>query len=123
MHLRATSMMTAGIWAMALPAQVPPQLADPAPPAPAVRPETKNPLREFMKRYGQLQRSPQDAALRMGLREPHPAGTGVCSIPLLEAPLTKDIARMPVLRPRSADEIGRMPFVKLPAPPCGEEQR
>jgi len=120
MHFRTTSMLTAGIWVMALPAQVP--LVAPAPAAPAVRPQTKDALREFIKRYGRLAQ-PENIRLTQGPQLLAPGQTGVCSIPLLQAKVTKETARMPVLRPRPADEVDHMPFVKLPAPPCGEELR
>jgi len=119
MYFRATNILTAGIWAMTLPAQVP--LVTPLPSAP-VRPETKDALREFMKKYGQMAQ-PENIRPAQEPQRLAPDQTGVCSIPLLEAEVTKKTARMPVLRPRPADETDHMPFVRLPAPPCGEERR
>ncbi len=108
MYCRATSMITAGIWAMALSAQTPPSQSTVMPQAPLVRPETERALRELVKKYNQDQ-------------------TAVCSIPLLEAPAAKNVERMPTLRPRAepenSDKMDRMPSVKLPAPPCQEEKR
>ena len=108
MYCRATSMIAAGIWAMALSAQTPPPQSTVMPQAPLVRPETERALRELVKKYNQDQ-------------------TAVCSIPLLEAPAAKNVERMPTLRPRTepenSDKMDRMPSVKLPAPPCQEEKR
>lgn len=109
MYCRATSMITAGIWAVALSAQSPPwrfpgvPQFTATPPAPAVRPATARAPRQLLTLRGQEQ----------------PA---VCSIPLRQVQGAKDVERMPVLRPR-ADNIDNMPSVKLPAPPCEEEQR
>jgi hypothetical protein len=69
----------------------------------APRPATERVLRQFLKSY-----SPEE--------------TAVCSIPLRQVPVAKDVERMPALRPR-ADNIDHMPSVKLPAPPCEEEKR
>ena len=53
-----------------------------------------------------------------------PEEMAVCSIPLTEAHVTKNVERMPTLRPRAEpDNIDPMPSVKLPAPPCKEEKR
>ena len=97
MYRRAMSMIAAGIWAMALSAQ--------APPAAAARQEATRAMRQLLKSY-----SPEEMA--------------VCSIPLTEAHVTKNVERMPTLRPRAEpDNIDHMPSVKLPAPPCQEEKR
>jgi hypothetical protein len=111
MYRRASSMIAAGIWAMALSAQTPPlrfpgvpQFTVTPPPA-AARQEATRALRQLLKSYSQ-----EEAAM--------------CSIPLLEAPVEKNAERMPVLRPRAEpDNIDDMPSVKLPAPPCKEEKR
>ena len=109
MYCRAISMMAAGIWAMALSAQTPPwrfpgvPQFTVTPQAPVVRPKTAVVLRQLLKSYG---------------RE-NPA---VCSIPLLQVPVAGNVEQMPVLRPR-ADNIDNMPSVKLPAPPCQEEEK
>jgi hypothetical protein len=97
MYRRAVGMIAAGIWAMALSAQ--------APPAAAARQEATRAMRQLLKSY-----SPEEMA--------------VCSIPLTEARVTKNVERMPTLRPRAEpDNIDPMPSVKLPAPPCKEEKR
>jgi len=108
MYYRVTSMMAAGIWAMALSAQTPPPQRFPGvpqftvtPQAPLVRPEAEAALRQLLK----------------GSSQGEPA---VCAIPLLEVPLTKDVEPMPVMRP--PDNIDRM-MVYVPAPPCKEEKR
>ena len=102
MYCRATSMVAAGIWAMALSAQTPP------PQAAVVRPETIRALRELVKSYNQGE-------------------TAVCSIPLRAVPVAKDVERMPTFRPRADPEdlakMDHMPSVRLPAPPCEEEKR
>jgi hypothetical protein len=101
--------MAAGVWAMALPAQTLPQQFPGMPqftqtPKPrAVRPETA--------------RFPRQTLQLHVVEEP-----AVCSIALLEAPVTKNLEQMPVLRPR-ADNIDNMPLAKMPAPPCEEENR
>ena len=111
MYRRAIGIITAGIWATALSAQTPP-LRFPGvpqftvtPPAEPARQEATRALRQLLKSYGQ-----EEAAM--------------CSIPLLEARVEKNVERMPTLRPRAEpDNIDPMPFVKLPAPPCQEEKR
>jgi hypothetical protein len=109
MYCRAISMMAAGIWAMALSAQTPPwrfpgvPQFTVTPQAPVVRPEIQGALRQLLK-------------------SDSPEKTGVCSIPLLEVPVAKNVERMPTFRPR-AEPIDHMPSVKLPAPPCQEEKR
>jgi hypothetical protein len=109
MYFRATSLILAGIGAMALSAQTPPPARSPeapqlivAPQAPAIRAETERALRELLKKYSQGE-------------------TGVCSIPLRAVAGSKDVERMPAIRPD--ENIDRMPAVKLPAPPCEEEKR
>ena len=97
MYRRAIGTIAAGIWAMAVSAQTPP--------AEAARQEAPRTLRQLLKSS-----SPEEAP--------------VCSIPLLEARVTKDAERMPTFRPRAEpDNIDHMPSVKLPAPPCKEEKR
>jgi hypothetical protein len=101
-----TSILSAGIWAGTLSAQSVQPEPTIIPQAPAVRPEAKRALRQWMKKFGQQ----SEAA--------------VCSIPLLEVLIAKDIDRMPHFKPRDEPEnIDRMPPVKMPAPPCKEEKR
>jgi hypothetical protein len=109
MYCRAFSMIAAGIWAMALSAQTPPWRFPGVPQftlmpqARAVRPEIQGALRQLLK-------------------SDSPEKTAVCSIPLLEAPVAKNVERIPTFRPR-VDNIDHMPLVKLPAPPCQEEEK
>lgn len=113
MHRIAAGMVAAGACAAALSAQSAP------PRTPAARPANESALNEFMNRYGRLARGPQKLGQVRGMGEP-----AVCSIPLREVPVSRKGARMPVLRPGGGpDSIDRMPAVKLPAPPCGEEKR
>ena len=98
----ASCILAAGVWASALSPQTVPQSPAGIPEAPLLRPETEPALRELMKKF-----NPQKA--------------NVCSIPLLEVPIPKNIERMPVLRP--PDNLERMPQVKVPAPPCKEDKR
>lgn len=119
----ATIIMTAGAWAGALSAQsTPPQGQNLTPQAPQAQPDNQRALRDFMKKYGRLERLPQNFQVRLApellARAAEPP---VCSIPLLEVPVAKNLEKMPVLRPRA--EIDRMPLAKLPAPPCPEEKR
>jgi hypothetical protein len=101
-----TSILSAGIWAGTLSAQSVQPEPTIIPQAPAVRPEAKRARRQWMKKFGQR----NEAA--------------VCSIPLLQIPIPKDIDRMPYFRPRDEpDNIDRVPSVKVPAPPCKEEKR
>ena len=109
MYRLATSMLAAGVWSLALSAQTAPPQRFPgvpqftaAPPAPVVRPETERALRDLVKKY-------------------NPGETAVCSIPLLEVPVAKDVEQMPILLP-SADNIDHI-SVKPPAPPCEENKR
>ena len=111
MYYRVTSMMAAGIWAMALSAQTAPRRFPGVPQftvmprAPVVRPETEGGLRQLLKSYSREK-------------------TAVCSIPLLEVRVANNVERMPTIRPRAEPEnIDHMPMVKLPAPPCKEEKR
>jgi len=101
---RATSILSAAGWAITLSAQeVQPKPAV-LPEAPVLRPETERLLRQYLKKRSQ----------------PKPA---VCSIPLVEVPIQKNVARMPnVLPPAPPEEIDRMQ-VEVPAPPCEEEKR
>jgi hypothetical protein len=109
MYCRATSMIVAGISAMALSAQTPPQRFPGVPQfsvtphAPVVSPATDRALRQLLQSYS-------------------PEKTGVCSIPLLELAVAKNVEQIPTVRPR-AESIDHMPTVKLPAPPCNEEKR
>ncbi|HXM40320.1 MAG TPA: hypothetical protein VN924_03665 [Bryobacteraceae bacterium] len=110
MYRLATSMVAAGIWALALSAQAAPTQKFPgvpqftaAPPVAAVGPEAEVALRQLLNSDGQR-------------------GTAVCSIPLLEVHVAKDVEQMPVLRQR-ADNIDRMSLVKPPTPPCEENKR
>jgi hypothetical protein len=107
MYCRATSLIAAGIWATALSAQTPAA----APQArhveeflhvPVIRPETERTLRELVQKLSQGE-------------------TAVCSIPLRELPIAKNVERMPTIRPN--ENIDHMPMAKLPAPPCQEENR
>jgi len=101
MYRRAISIIAAGIGATALSAQAPPV----TPPAVAARQQAAHMLRQIRNSNPQEQ----------------PA---MCSIPLLEARVTKNLERMPTLRPPAGpDSIDHMPRVKLPAPPCQEEKR
>ena len=80
-----------------------------APPWPGTRPDTARALRELMRKYS---------------RDTQYSQANVCSIPLTEVPVAKDMPRMPAFRPRAEPEgIDRMPSVSLPAPPCREEKR
>src|ERR1039458_4594499 len=109
MYCRAISMMAAGIGPMALSAQTPPwrfpgvPQFTVTPQAPVVRPELQGALRQLLK-------------------SDSPEKTGVCSIPLLEVSVAKNVERMRPLGQRAAP-IAHMPSVKLPAPPCQEEKR
>ena len=98
----ASCILAAGVWASALSPQTtpPPPVADAE--SPMLRPETEPALRELMKKLGTQK-------------------TNVCSIPLLEVPISKNVERMPVFRP--PDNLERMPQVKVPAPPCKEDKR
>ena len=111
MYRRAISIIAAGIGAMALSAQTPPPRFPGVPqftvtpPAAAARQQAARMLRQLLKSNPQEQ----------------PA---MCSIPLLEARVTKNVERMPTLRPPAEpDSIDHLPLVKLPAPPCQEEKR
>jgi hypothetical protein len=88
-------------WAMAAAAQTLPQITITME-APDVRMPTVRSWREFAKNY----------------RSEHPS---VCSIPLTEVPVAKNVEPMPILRPPKPVEP--MPMVPLPAPPCKEEKR
>jgi len=104
MYCRTTIAVAVSAWAMALSAQTPAA----TPQAPVIRPETERTLRELVTKYSQEEMA-------------------VCSIPLLEVPVAKNVERMPTVRPRAYPEglarIDRMPLVKPPAPPCQEEKR
>jgi hypothetical protein len=93
---------------MALSAQSAPPRFTVVPQAPVVRPETERALRELVKSHSQEE-------------------TAVCSIPLREVLVAKNVERMPTFRPRAEpdnpDKMDHMPSVKLPAPPCKEEKR
>jgi len=102
MYSRVTIMIAAAFWAMALSAQTPP-LRFPGVPQFTVTPQA--PL-----------------VLRQVLKVPSLEKAAVCSIPLLEVPVPKNLEQMPTLRP-PADNIDHMPMVKLPAPPCEEDKR
>ena len=99
MYRRAIGMGATGIWAIALCAQTPPQ--------------------EFRDARAKTARLvPQ--ILKLEVQE----GKAVCSIPLLEVPVTKNVERMPTLLPSAGpDNIDHMPTVTVPAPPCQEEKR
>ena len=103
MSWSATGVAAAWLWAMAASAQTPPP-GNVAPPWPGARPDATQALRKFMK----------DNRLNI-------VTTTVCSIPLIEVPVSKNVERMPVMRPRKA--AGTVRTVPLPAPPCKEEQR
>jgi hypothetical protein len=109
MYRLAIGIVGAGAGAMALSAQnaLPetfPEVAQfSASPPPVVRLETVRALRDLVKKYSQGE-------------------TAVCSVPLLEVPVAKNAEQMPVLRPR-AGNFDRTFSVKLPAPPCQENQR
>ena len=106
MFWSATSILSAGVCAAALSAQTVQPEVSVIPQAPAVRPQTGRELRQWMKNFGQQ----NEAA--------------VCSIPLLQVPIAKDVDRMPHFQPRDEPEgTDRMPLVKMPAPPCKEEKR
>jgi len=112
MYYRVTSMMAAGIWAMALSAQTPPPQRFPGVPQFTVTPQAP------------LVRPEAEAALRQLLKGSSQGETAVCSIPLLEVPAAKNVERMPIFHPRAEPEnTDHMPLVKLPAPPCQEEKR
>ena len=112
MYRRAIGMSATGIWAIALCAQTPPPQPGEVqlqvtvnPPAPAVIPKTLRMPRLIPRDYSQKEQA-------------------VCSIPLLEVPVTKNVERMPTLLPSAGpDNIDHMPTVKLPAPPCQGEKR
>jgi hypothetical protein len=108
MYYRVTGMMAAGLWALALSAQTPPPMRFPGVPQFTVPPKTP------------LVRPEVEASPRQLLKGSGPGETTVCAIPLLEAPLTKNVEQMPVMRP--PDNIDRM-MVYVPAPPCKEEKR
>jgi hypothetical protein len=111
MYRRAIGIVAAGIWATALSAQTP-QLRLPGVPQFIVTPPARAASEEATR------------ALRQLLKSSSPEEAPVCSIPLLEARVTKDAERMPTFRPRAEpDNIDHMPSVKLPAPPCKEEKR
>jgi hypothetical protein len=87
-------------------AQAPLPAVNVASPWPGAGPDTTRALREFMKKYSQQNRA------------------AVCTIPLTEVPVAKNVEPMPSFRPSAAPEnIDRMPSVPLPAPPCKEEKR
>jgi hypothetical protein len=94
-------MAAALLWALAASAQIPPDVK-PAPPPPEVRADPE--------------RSP-----RLFMRNDRSNEAAVCAIPLSRVPVSKNLPRMPIVRPRKAVEP--MPFVKLPAPPCKETGR
>jgi hypothetical protein len=104
-----TSILAGGLWAAALSAQTVPPSVTIVPRPLTARAKAENALRDLMKQYSQ------------------PNEPAVCSIPLLEVPVKKDVDAMPQLLPPAGsekfDNIDRMPAVKLPAPPCGEEKR
>ncbi|HUE24045.1 MAG TPA: hypothetical protein VMQ86_20360 [Bryobacteraceae bacterium] len=108
MYCRATILVVAGTWATALSAQTPPPRFPGVPQftltpqARAASAETQAALRQFLKNY-----SLEEAI--------------VCSIPLLQVPVPKNLEPMPVRRP-PADLIDNMPVVS-PAPACREENR
>ena len=103
MSWRATGMAAAGLWAMAASAQIPPP-GNAAPPWPGARKDATQALRKLMKGY------------RLNI-----VTTPVCSIPLVEVPVSKNVERMPAMRP--SKDVGTMRFAPLPAPPCKEEKR
>ena len=102
-----SSIVAAGLWAAAMPAQT-------APP-------------DISANLQPLARAKADAAARALMKQLNPTGSAVCSIPLREVPVKKDVDAMPQLLPPAGpdgpDPFDRMPFVKLPAPPCQEEKR
>ena len=63
--------------------------------------------------------------LRITQKKPTPAERPtICAIPLIEVRVDKFQDPMSKLAPPAGfDNIDRMPFVKLPAPPCQEEKR
>ena len=102
---RAATMFSAAAFVTTLFGQTAPELPTVLPEPRTFRPEAQRALREYMKKYSQEK-------------------PGVCSIPLLEVPVSKNVAKMPnVLPPAPHDEAVRMPSVKVPAPPCKEEKR
>jgi hypothetical protein len=111
MSRRVTTTVAASIWAMLLSAQTPPPK-----PFPGV-PQFTRPLPETAKTPA------AQAAMRQLLANyNNKVGTGVCSIRLLEVPVSKNVERMPTMVPRT-EGIGDRPSVTLPAPPCPEEKR
>jgi len=108
MYCRATSIIAAAIWATAVSAQTAPPrfIAPPRFPGLAQFTVTTEPpyvLRKFLNSDG-------------------PEKPAVCSIPLFQVPVAKNLEQMPVLRPRAAN-IDKMPSVNLPAPACEEDKR
>jgi len=98
----------AGVWSAAALAQAPGPTVNVAPPWPGARADAARALRGLMKKYSQENRDNPSAA---------------CSIPLKEVPVAKAAPPMRIYRRRAAPEnVDRMPFVPLPAPPCQEAQ-
>jgi hypothetical protein len=61
-----------------------------------------------------------ERVLRELLKPPTPDTASVCAIPLIKAPVPKDLEPMPVKRPPAV--MDRM-AVAMPAPPCPEARR
>jgi hypothetical protein len=60
--------------------------------------------------------------LRQFMKDARPTQAAMCSIPLTEVPIPRNMhSRMKILRPPAPVEP--MPSVPLPAPPCKEEKR
>lgn len=115
MYCRATCMVAAGIWAMALSAQT---VAPKSPGRPQFTVTPQSPAARQL----------SDATLRELVTRLSQGETAVCSIPLHEVradpfssgSVAKDVEAMPTFRP--GERIDNMSKA-MPAPPCGEERR
>jgi|SRR5580658_4502357 hypothetical protein len=108
MYYRATSILVAGLWAMALSAQTPPRQPAVMPQAPAVRPDVERALRELVQKHSRGEKAVCSISPREVRADPFSPG------------VAKDVEGMPTFRPDG--KIDAMP-IAMPAPPCEEEKR